>query len=379
VLFAGSATELGGAETALLSLLRHLSRERVQPSYASLEFGDGPMPERVEELGVSVHRLPRGRLRQVGRTAEKIRALARVLRDEEIDVVVSNSGHPLVVARPASWLARRPCAWWVHLYDPSDLLRGEWLALAQQWLGADVLFANSEYTARLLRANFPKCPPVKILRPGVDLRAFRPDSLAGARVRDKLAIGAQTPLVGIFGRVQPWKGQHVFLEAAARVVPRFPECRFVLVGGSLFGLDEEYAKELRARADRPDLRGRVIFAGHREDTNALMNACDVVVHASVKPEPWGLVVAEAMAAGRAVVAAAAGGPLEMIDPGNTGLLTPPGDASALAMAIETLLADPARRDLIGKAARIHAAARFDARICAEEFCAAMEALAGKTH
>jgi glycosyltransferase involved in cell wall biosynthesis len=344
-------------------------------SYASLEFGAGEMPERVAALGIPVHRLPGGRLRQLPRTAAKIRALARLIRDEHIDVVVSNSGHPLIVARPAAWLARRPCAWWVHIYDSRDVLRGEWLALAQQWLGADLLLANSEFTARAVRTSLPACPPVRTLRPGVDTDVFQPSPRAGRWARRELALEDGEPLVGMFGRLQTWKGQHVFLDAASRIAAQFPRCHFVLVGGSLFGLEAEYAAALRSRAAQPDLRGRVTFLGHRDDTPALLNACDVVVHASVKPEPWGLVVAEAMAAGRAVIASAAGGPREMIEPGRTGFLVPPNDPPALAAALAQLLSDTELRATLGRAARQHAISLLDQRIHAEEFCAAMQQLA----
>ena len=378
VLFVGSATELGGAETALLTLLRSLHAEKVCAQYASLEFGEGPMPERVSELGVRVHRLPRGRLRDLRATVRKIRALAQLIRAEKIDVVVSNSGHPLLVARPGAWLARRPCVWWVHIYDSAGGGSGEWLALAQEWLGADLLLANSEHTARLLRKGVAPVPPVKLLRPGVDTRSFHPALQEGADARRALGVAPGELLVGIFGRLQPWKGQHTFLEAAAKIAREFPQCRFALVGGSLFGLDLEYARQIKQRAEQSDLRGRVLFLGHRADTNALCNACDVVVHASVKPEPWGLVVAEAMSSGRAVIAAAAGGPLEMIQHGRTGLLSPPGDFAALAGNIAQLLRDAGLRESLGAAARVHAVEHFDSRTRAGEFAAAMQELVGKS-
>jgi glycosyltransferase involved in cell wall biosynthesis len=378
VLFVGSVTELGGAETALLGLLRHLDRERVRSAYASLEFGDGALPRLVEALGVPVRRLPAGRLRELGRTAAKVRALARLIREEKIDVVVSNTGHPLLVARPAAVLTGRPCAWWVHGFQPDDPLRGEWISVAQRWLGANLLLANSEHTARLLRGNFPNCPRVEVVRPGVDIERFHPAAAEGQHARRELGIGPGHHLAGIFGRLQPWKGQHVFLEAAARVTQRFPECRFAVVGGSLFGLDREYAEQLRRRAEQPDLRGRVLFLGHREDVNTLMNACDVMVHASVEPEPWGMVVAEAMAAGRAVVAAAAGGPLEMISHGRAGLLTPPGDADTLADVVAELLFDLELRQATGREARLHAEREFSAARTADQFTAAVQTLCRKS-
>jgi glycosyltransferase involved in cell wall biosynthesis len=145
-------------------------------------------------------------------------------------------------------------------------------------------------------------------------------------------------------------------------------CRFLVVGSSSFGLEPAYAQELRQFAKDAGMEDRVMFLGQRSDMNDLLNACDVVVHASVEPEPWGLVVAEAMAAGRAVVAAAAGGPLEMIEDGRTGLLVPPGDAEALAAAMAALLRQPERRRALGEAARLHAAQHFDRFQAAAVMC-----------
>ena len=129
----------------------------------------------------------------------------------------------------------------------------------------------------------------------------------------------------------------------------------------MFGIEPEYAQELEGLAAAPSLAGRVRFLGNRTNPQDWMNACDVVVHASIEPEPWGLVVADGMACGRAVLAAASGGPLEMIDHKRTGWLAAPGDEVALAAWLEILLANPALRAELGAAARSHAQVEFDPR------------------
>jgi len=161
--------------------------------------------------------------------------------------------------------------------------------------------------------------------------------------------------------LQHWKGQHVFLRAAALLAGRGLPFTAIVAGGTLFDIEPEYAGELERLAAAPSLAGKVRFLGNRRNPQDWMNACDVVVHASVEPEPWGLVVAEAMACGRAVIASAAGGPLEMIDHKRTGWLTAPGDEVALASWLEILLANPALRAELGAAARSHAEAEFDPR------------------
>ncbi len=368
VLFVQSTTEVGGAEVALLTMLENLERTAVEPVVASLGFGEGRLPELFEGLGIPVFRLPRGRFRNVASTAAKIRALHKLIRKQEIDVVVSNGGHANLFARPAASIARRPCAWWVHGYTQASLPEGRIpIARAERMLAADALYANSKFTEQLLARDFPGHPCIRLVRYGVDLERFRPNPSAGARVRKEEGIPADQPLIGIFGRLQHWKGQHIFLRAAGLMAGRGTRFMAVVVGGSLFGLEPEYAEELRRMAEEPLLAGRVRFLGNRANPEDWMNACDVVVHASVEPEPWGLVVAEAMACGRTVLASAAGGPLEMIDHKRTGWLTAPGDEVAMAAWLEVLLANPALRAELGGAARRHAEEEFEPHRAAAVF------------
>ncbi len=359
-LFVQSATEIGGAEMALLTMLKNFDRSRLEPYFASLEFGDGDLPEEVERLGIPVFHLPRGPFRNFLSTAAKISSLRRLIREHEIDIVLSNGGHSNLFARPAAVLSGRPCAWWVHMYDDSSRSEGRKpIARAERVLGASALFANSEYTARLLQKDFSGGPVIRVVRPGVDFQRSYPAPEEGAAARSQLGVPVNEPLVGMFGRLQRGKGQHVFLQAAAVLAERNVPCRFLVVGNSMFGLEPEYADELRRFVEQKGLSSEVQFLGYRKDSNALMNACDIVVHAAVEPESWGLAVAEAMAAGRPVVATAAGGPLEMIDPGRTGLLVPPRDRGELASTIEDLLRQPELRRQLGEAARRRALEAYD--------------------
>ena len=150
------------------------------------------------------------------------------------------------------------------------------------------------------------------------------------------------------GRLSPWKGQDVFIAAAEIVLRQFPDTEFILAGAALFG-EEEYDRSLRRRVELLGLSNQVRFLGHRDDVWSIYAELDVAVHASTLPEPWGNVVLEAMASGAAIVAAAAGGPAELISDGETGLLVPPGDPVLLAEAIAFLLAHPEKRASIAAA------------------------------
>jgi glycosyltransferase involved in cell wall biosynthesis len=168
---------------------------------------------------------------------------------------------------------------------------------------------------------------------------------------------------GIVGRIAPWKGQHVFLEAFARAFPRGTE-RARIIGAPLFG-EEAYERDLHVLASRLGLDGRIEFTGFREDVAEELSKLDVLVHASVIPEPFGQVVIEGMTAGVPVLAPRAGGPAEVIEDGRTGLLYEPGNADALAAAMQQAAADPTLRRKLARAARA-AADAFAPQAIAEE-------------
>ncbi|HXZ10703.1 MAG TPA: glycosyltransferase family 4 protein, partial [Paraburkholderia sp.] len=158
-------------------------------------------------------------------------------------------------------------------------------------------------------------------------------------LRARLGLPADAFLVGSFSRLARWKGEHVLLEAMVLN----PHMHAVLVGAPLFG-EEAYEAELRAFVAAHDLGERVHFLGFQHDIAACMRAVDVVVHTSITPEPFGRVIVEGMLAQRPVVAAGAGGVLEIINDGVDGLLCAPGDAGALAATLAELYANASLRE-----------------------------------
>jgi glycosyltransferase involved in cell wall biosynthesis len=164
-------------------------------------------------------------------------------------------------------------------------------------------------------------------------------------LRAFLGIG-ETPLVGAFGRLAPWKGQHVLIEALREL----PGVHALIVGQDLYG-EREYEAALRQTVTEGGLADRVHFLGFRTDIPLLMRAVDVVVHTSTAPEPFGRVIVEGMMSGRPIVATAGGGPEEILQNGTSGIIVPPNDSGALATAIRRLLEPGAWRNRIVAAAQ----------------------------
>ena len=149
------------------------------------------------------------------------------------------------------------------------------------------------------------------------------------------------PAIGIFGRVTNWKGHKEFLRAAAQVLEEFPALRVYIVGDASDG-DPQYFDECVEFARHSRYPENFIFTGRVTDVASYYRKCTVVVHASTWPEPFGMVLIEAMAEGRPVVASTFGAAREIIDDGNEGYLVDPRNVHSMATRITELLKSPAQ-------------------------------------
>lgn len=165
----------------------------------------------------------------------------------------------------------------------------------------------------------------------------------------RFGIPENAVVVAHVGRLLRWKGQLEFLQAFAKIAAANPQAVALIVGDDVEGFTAEYPRSLQQLVAEHGLQQRVIFTGHIANILDLMAAADIVVHSSIEPEPFGLVITEAMSAGAAVIAARLGAPIEIIEHGVTGLLVDPKNTEEFAEALAGLLSDPARRKAIARA------------------------------
>jgi len=182
-------------------------------------------------------------------------------------------------------------------------------------------------------------------------------------------------VIGIVGRLQPWKGQDRLLAAHAILRQRGHRLHTVVVGGDAYGLSSEYADSLPGLARRLGISDAVTMTGQVADAGPYIDQMDILVNAS-DPEPFGLVLLEGMARGVAVVAVDSGGPAEFIEHRQTGVLAPSGEADDLADALEPLLVSPALRESIAKAGHERYQHDFTDVAMRRRFFAALERLIG---
>jgi len=215
----------------------------------------------------------------------------------------------------------------------------------------DRVIAISRFIAGLVEARHGTDPArIRVIPRGVDPRRFDPWLVAPERVaaqRMAWQVPDAAPVLLLPARLSRWKGQATLIGALAAL----PDAVAVLAGDTA-GRDA-YVAQLTAEAGRLGLLARLRFAGHVTDMPAALLAADVVIHASTQAEAFGRSVIEAQAMARPVIAADLGGPRETVRHGETGWLVPPGDATALAIALRQVLALPeAERRRIGAAARL---------------------------
>jgi glycosyltransferase involved in cell wall biosynthesis len=382
----------GGSNFSLLHLVRHLDRGQVQPLVALAAVN--PFT-RFEEANLPVARIPTPRWQrqpagaasaaasrssQAGKLAASMRsspgrarlwhaagALRRLGRDDL----------PAARALRQTMAAFRPHL--VHLNDVLALNHAGALASRSaglpmichcrsfaattsgeaRWFlpGVEGMIFISQAIARAHLAAAPALHHHAIIPNAVDLADF---SVAGDRAARRTGLGVppDAPLLVMAGRISPWKGQHIFVEALARVRAARPAVHGVIVGLAEEADGPGYAASVRAQADALGLGSHLHMSGFRADLPQVLAAADVVVHCSVKPEPFGRVIIEGMAAGRPVVASALGGAAEIIADGQDGRLTPAGDPAALAAALLRLLDDPREAERLGQAARRTVAQRY---------------------
>jgi glycosyltransferase involved in cell wall biosynthesis len=300
-------------------------------------------------------------------------ALVRWLSSERPDVIHTNGlkAHALVaLARPKGV----PLLWHLHDFVSSRPVMRRLLPLLRSRAALAVAVSNA--VAVDARAVLGPLPVVTVLN-GVRTDQFQRSDIKPADL-DALAglppAHSGTTRAGLIATFATWKGHDLFLEAVRGLDAL--DARFYVIGGGLYSTtgSQLTMPQLRTRVERLGLSNRVGIVPYQQDVAPVFRALDIVVHASTRPEPFGRVVAEGMAAGRPVVAVAAGGILEQIENNRTGVLVPPNDVIALRAQLESLILSQSLREAIGQAAAQHASKFLDAQRLGMEMRAIYESL-----
>lgn len=361
VLLLSPTAKPGGAERGLAALARRLPDFGVEPEAIVLE--QGPLEEWLREAGCPTRVLTSGRLRQIPKTMGVVRAVHAEIRSHSAEVVLSSHAKGHLYGGLASVAAGIPAVWWQHGFAGRTLIDRVAAAIPA---AAVVCYNDEAVSAQTRSAKRRRVVKIHGGVPVADVAARRGSGAAVRRARG----WEGSPVVGIVGRLQPWKGQELFLEAASRVAKLRPDARYAVVGGAILGWEGDYPERLRQLSRELGLGDRVHFAGHQADPYPWMDAMDVFVHASFG-EPFGLVLVEAMALGKPLVATAFGGPTEIVQDRLSGMLVPPGRPEAMADAILAILGRPDLAASLGQGA-VKRAGAFSEERMAESFATLLQ-------
>ncbi len=365
ILYIDLESRLLGAELSLLDLIDALDRERYQPEV--LLGQPGPLVDALEAREVKVHQLelPRDLLRiprNLGPGAVQkwfgslkalpaLASIRRAIKQAAPDLLHTNNMKAHVLGGLAGRLAGVRQVMHVRDILGPGPFRTLLRYIAKHWAVRTITISEA-----VRQEMFDGIEAVQVIHNGVQLEAF-----AGPRQT------GPTPLIGMIGQIARWKGQAIFIEAAAKLHAQQPETRFEIIGKVAFAENEAaYFEELQQQVARLGLTEVLTFVGQVSPIAPKLKTLDLLVHASIEPEPFGRVIVEAMAAGTPVIASDCGAPAEIIEHERTGLLVPPADPTALAEAMVRMLDSPIEAS--------EAAGRFRIEHTAEAVMALYQAL-----
>lgn len=283
----------------------------------------------------------------------RIRPFLSLIRDHQIDLVHTHSdlkhGRPEIMA---AWMSRIPCISHVHGY-----IEPTWFEKLFSIFVSSFIYISNDVAEHFYCRGFSRAKGVTIYN-GLDLKNY-PQYSSSREVRAEFNLNSDDILVGLIGRIDWWKGHDYFVAALAEAVKHIPKLRGIIIGEpSGDRINQEYFNRLKKQVNSLQLNDKIIFTGFRSDIPRLMNATDIIVHASSEPEPFGLVAIEGMAVGKPVVATAAGGILDIIQDGVDGILVPCKDSISMAKAILEITSNKKNAKRMGIESRKRIAEKF---------------------
>jgi len=362
----------GGGERMLLHFLQHVPKDDVRLTVVF--FGEGSLVEAVRAIhGVEVRVVETGRLRHLHRYVQAVATLRRIVQEANVDLIFSWTGKPHLYGGMVSLLTGIPAAWYQLGIPEGRHL--SWIDQLANLLPTAGVVTLSKQAQQAQRRLWPQ-RKVALVYPCFDAETFDPARLPSpAAAREQLGLPTGVPIVGMVGRLQEWKGIHTLVRAMPQILQAHPETQVVVVGGA-HDLEPAYPARLHSLIAEHGLEEHVHLVGYHANVSTWMQAMDVFVHAS-DAEPFGIVIIEALALGKPVIAGATGGPREILEDGRTGHLVPFEAYGQLADRVVELLQHPEKRSALASAGR-RVATQYDPAHYAKRLLRNMRGFAGKS-
>ena len=354
VAFVDHSPEIGGAESSLLTLLRHMDKNQFNATVVLTSEGIFSKRLREENIQVKVIYLPWTLIRLKRGNALKaflflaaylfpiqffMIKLCFYLRKNKFDLILTNTIKAHFYGSIAARLCFIPVIWRFHdILSPTDF---------SPVLIQSIIFFGKRFPTRILAVSDlardylvrdgMKGDKIEVIFSGIDNERYEFKNTS-RNIRNEFNIGDNVKLVGCIGRIIPQKGQRSLLLAIPEVIKKYPETFFLIVG-DIYLKEERYKEELLEIIKKNKIEDRVKFTGFRYDIGNLIRSLDILVFPSVAPESFGLSVLEAMSLGKPVIASKVGGVCEIIEDGVNGMLIEPNHPEQITDRIIQLLSD----------------------------------------
>jgi len=375
LLFFNHQAEMGGAEFSLFETLKNIDKDNFD---VSVILGcEGPFRKNLEEEGlkVKVLNLPKNIL-SLKRSTDKnnsIKSFTKAIFDlfvskklikeglnkEKPDLLIFNTVKSACLGSSVANKLGIKTAWIVRDMLTKDFFKRFYLNVIRfltRKVSKVICISNCVKEA-YSSLDYLSNKDISVLYVGILY-----DGLTLPKLKK---VSNLNPVISLIGRLEPWKGQDVFIKAAAILLRKNPKISFLIVGSPLFERGD-YENKCKELVKSLDIEKNVSFLGFRKDVSEIISSSDLVIHSSIKPEPFGRVIVEAMACGTPVIATNIGGPKEIITNNKNGVLIEPNNPKLLAETILNLLKDKKKMKELGKNA-IKRARDFDSKINAEVF------------
>lgn len=355
ILFTSDSRGVSGAEIVMLDIIKNLDKARFVP-FVFCHEKNKQMVERIKALNIEYNTTtefpnqakvgdptlaPSKIIRYIRGMIILYYQIEKIIKTKKIDLIYANSYPNCLFCSLPALINRRIMVW--HVHDISRIHRLNWFVyIALGMMCSKIITVSNACRENLLEAKINPSKIVTVYN-WVDLKKFNPD-IHIQKTRSKFGIGETDKIVGFVGQPIPDKGHKYFIEAAAEVIKILPNTKFLIVG---YLFKSNYQRSLYDLINKLNIQNEVIFTGWRDDVPEVMASIDVLAHARINPEPFALVLLEAMAMRKPVVASRTGGVPEAILDGITGFLVPPQDSKALSEAIIKLLENPQKAKQMG--------------------------------
>ena len=330
----------GGVETLLVTLQRFAAAGSLEHEFAFCF--DRRLASELRRLGGQLHDLGVVRARCPLTVMRARRVMRDLLRARRFDAVIAHLPWAQAIFGPVARAARIPLIFWMHDAASGRHWIERWARLTQP----DLVLCNSGYTASTLPRLYRRARHEVLFYPIV-VSSPRLESAERSELRDELATPGDAVVIAQASRFEAWKGHFDHLEALGHLVDVSGWVCWI-VGGTQRPAEVRYVERFKHRAIELGLRDRIRFCGERSDVPQVLRAADIYCQPNSGAEPFGIVFAEALAAGIPIVTTALGGTAELVNE-SCGLIAPPHDPTRLAECLRRLIGDGAMRDRLGAA------------------------------